>query len=107
MIIADIQLSDSRLILPRIRFRASDFGQIDFSSKDKHARSWKSKQDCCAKSDPEEITVDHYQFRIDSQLRTEKRIFPQKNCQHYSSRYQTLRMVFCLLHDGLTSLMYT
>ena len=42
------------LILTRIRFRASDFGQIDFSSKNK-SRSCKSKEASCAKSDPEMV----------------------------------------------------
>ena len=41
-----------RRILTRIRFRAANFGQIDFSGENK-SRSCTSKQPPCAKSDPE------------------------------------------------------
>ena len=36
VLISDIKSSDSRLILMRIRLRASDIGQIEFSTKSKH-----------------------------------------------------------------------
>ena len=39
VLISDIKSSDSRLILMRIRFSASDFGQIEFSTKNKHRPS--------------------------------------------------------------------
>ena len=68
-----------RRILRRIR---PDFGQIDFSRKNKKSRSCKSKQVSCGKSDPEMVfgsfvcSCDQAVRYLDSEHSGQRRLLP-------------------------------